>query len=149
MTAEPPAPLKLRASDADDIAVVSAQLQDAIIPMSDMRFLLGTACSCSWPTGSCGPANRPCRPVTRCIGGPIAACGCTMSTGCARRGLEMGDRGRMLELLSISRDGDNLTLIFAGGAEIQLLGEGLMLVLEDLDDPWPTRRAPSHRLEDT
>ena len=36
-------PLKLRAVDADDIAVMSACLQDALVPVHDMRFLAGEA----------------------------------------------------------------------------------------------------------
>jgi hypothetical protein len=34
-------PLKLRAEDAEDLDVVSACLQDAIVPLSDMEFLAG------------------------------------------------------------------------------------------------------------
>ncbi len=36
---EPDAPLKLRAEDADDLAVLSACLQDALVPVRDLAYV--------------------------------------------------------------------------------------------------------------
>ena len=116
--------------------------------MSDMRFLLGhrmfvfVANRFMWTGAAAEPSGETVYWRTNC--------GVRVHNvdRVRRRGIEAGNRALMLELLSITLDAGSLHLIFAGGAEIELSGDSLLLVLEDIDDPWPTRRAPAHRLDD-
>lgn len=144
-------PIRLRAEDAEDVKIVSACLQDAILPIGNMDFLpeerrfILLVSRFRWET-----ADRP-RP------GPVAdddqdspfervQCGVRVEgvTGVKRRGLDLKDRAQMLELLAITPDEGGLLLTFAGGACLRLEGERLRLLVEDVGDPWPTGLRPTH-----
>ena len=49
-----------------------------------------------------------------------------------------------MELLTIEANDDSVTLVFAGGAAIQLELESVQCALEDLVEPWPTLWRPDH-----
>jgi len=51
----------------------------------------------------------------------------------------------VLNLLSLTRDGDWLVLTFAAGAALRARVEVIEVVLEDLSAPWETGREPSHK----
>jgi hypothetical protein len=50
----------------------------------------------------------------------------------------------VLNLLSLTQDGDWLVLTFAAGAALRARVEVIEIVLEDLSAPWETGREPSH-----
>ncbi|MBV8972233.1 MAG: DUF2948 family protein [Sphingomonadaceae bacterium] len=50
----------------------------------------------------------------------------------------------MLDLLALTLDGDDLLLTFAGGAALRATVECVDLVLEDVSAPWPASRVPAH-----
>jgi hypothetical protein len=50
----------------------------------------------------------------------------------------------VLNLLSLTQDGDWLVLTFAAGAALRARAEVIEIVLEDLSAPWETTREPSH-----
>jgi hypothetical protein len=150
--------LKLRTEDAEDLRVIAACLQDALIPLSDTefqsadrRFLLIANRFC-WE--NCSDAAE--EPAPDPALGP--QCGAYERVNCAivfdnvdtvrRRGIDQGERGRILELLTmeIEEHGDRMavTMLFAGGAAIRLEGGRISCRVGDLGDPWPTQWRPSH-----
>ena len=53
-------------------------------------------------------------------------------------------QGAVLNLLSLTQDGDWLVLTFAAGAALRARVEVIEVVLEDIATPWETELEPSH-----
>jgi hypothetical protein len=149
--------LRLRAEDAEDLKVLSAYLQDAIVPICDLgyfrderRFVL-VANRFKWET--CHAAPQPPEPG-RAFPYERTHCGLRFEgvRAVRTRGIDLKDRSRMLNLLAIGcgtdeADAGHVFLHFAGGACIRVEMDGVRVQLEDIGDPWPTSRMPSHPLD--
>ncbi len=139
--------LRLKAIDAEDLSVIAACLQDAVMPVGEMTYL---------------PAERRFVAVIdrftwERTGGEAGPGLCRVRAGlrfervdAARvNRIDPEDATRVLELLTLSAEGANvISLVFAGGGAIRLEGEGMICLLEDLDEPRPAPRAPCHPLSD-
>ena len=158
--------LKLRARDNADFRVLSAVLQDALMPVRDMarldrdkrfvllanRFRWETRASLSDLPDQPAPAPR----TDQASGGdarfedaPLyerVQCGVTFDRvgEVQYRGFTRDEPGRVLSLLALLPDRAGVTLQFADDAAIRLQGKRLVCHLEDLGDPWPTHWRPSH-----
>lgn len=160
-------PLKLRTEDAEDLDIVSACLQDAIVPLGEMEYVPGekrfvlVANRFRWE--NCAetadmPAADPAIPA---VADAAFATGCRtyerVNCGVAfdgveavrRRGIDPRERARMLELLSMRVEANAVTLEFAGKAALRLEGARITCRLSDLGDPWPTQWRPRHPGDDT
>lgn len=156
-------PLKLRAADEEDLTVVAACLQDALVPIGDMtympqdrRFVL-VANRFRWEAGApavdaAGTADGTADAAYD--GGPDPRfervnCGVWFDgvRAVRTRSVNLRDRGLILELLTMRLDGERLLLMFAGGATIMLEVEGLRCFMEDIGEPWPTPWRPGHPAE--
>lgn len=142
--------LKLRAGDAEDLAVMSAILQDALVAVGEMvylpeesRFVL-VANRFRWePTQSGGRDN-----FERILSGLCF----DAVTSVQRRGFHPREADRILSLLAIHPErpcepGESpaaLILEFAGGASVRLEVGRLLCHLDDLGEPWPTHWRPNH-----
>jgi len=142
-------PLKLRAEDADDIAVISACLQDALIELADMtwladerRFVL-VASRFAWERPRVREGKRSLYERVHC---GVAFEGVTRvrMRGINRR----ADGGRVLVLLAISAEDGGIGLLLAGGAEVRLDVEGIDCRLKDVGEPWPVSDRPHHPVEE-
>jgi hypothetical protein len=142
------AALKLRAMDPEDLAVISAILQDALVSVGEMvylpeecRFVL-VANRFRWEPQA-GEAREERTLSGLCIDGV---------TGVRRRGCSPREQDRILSLLAIQAEAPEatpdkptaLTLEFAGGSSIRLEVGRLLCHLDDLGEPWPTRWRPKH-----
>ncbi|HEX2580407.1 MAG TPA: DUF2948 family protein [Dongiaceae bacterium] len=129
-------PLALMAKDADDLAILSACLQDAIVMVGDMRydaerrqFLM--------------VLNRFC--WERESGERVIAGLCIENVQkVAQKGIDQAKSSHYLELLALHQESDALSLIFGGGGAIRLSVTDLRLYLHDLDESWPTSFRPRH-----
>jgi hypothetical protein len=153
-------PLKLRATDQDDLAVVATCLQDALVPIGDMTFLpedrrfVIVANRFRWETGA-SIMDAP-READSAADAPYDSaagprferinCGVWFDGVQAVRtmGVDLRDRSVILELLTLRQDGGRLQMVFAGGAVILLEIDGLRCFLEDIGEPWPTQWRPGH-----
>ena len=132
-------PLRLLAEDDEDLAIISAALQDAILRPADIV----------WERGA--------RRLTIELSRFCWECGGTR----VRAAMQFGDvlavksRGlprlpdAMLELLALDFEpteapGGRVTLMFAGGGDLRLDVECLDAVVADLSERWPARGAPQH-----
>jgi hypothetical protein len=141
--------LKLKAVGADDLAVISGALQDAIIPIGDISYepvtrqFVFAANRFRWESAAADSARTPAERVHA---------GVTFSnvTAVRRRGIDFRDRSAFLNLLSIScvadpdQDGVVVELTFSGNTAIRLETTGLLCHLEDFGEPWPTQWRPQH-----
>ncbi|WP_428152457.1 DUF2948 family protein [Brevundimonas sp.] len=136
-------PLRLLAEDGEDLAIISAALQDAILRPADIV----------WEKGA--------RRLTIELSRFCWECGGTR----VRAAMQFGDvisvksRGlprlpdAPLELLAIhffegEAPGGRAMLMFAGGGDLRVDVECLDAVVADLSDRWAARVAPTHLDED-
>ena len=139
--------LALIAMDADDLSILSANLQDARIAVSDLAYLpaekrfalIGKRFD--WIKAAAGGCER-------------AAMGLHFERvlGVARTGLEQGDGGRVLNLLAIDflpkeAPGGSVTLTFSGNTAVRLEVECIEAQMRDLGPRFPCDKAPAHPLE--
>jgi DUF2948 family protein len=146
-----PEPLRLRAEDAEDLAVISACLQDALVVVGDFAFdrdehrFMFVANRFRWEGGLPPAAGEG--------GFERILCGIAFDevTGVSYRGFRRVDDGRILSLLAIrSGRGDKggvVDLEFAAGATVRLEIGGIRCRLKDLGEPYPTRWLPDHDAE--
>jgi hypothetical protein len=148
------AALKLRAEDADDLAVLSACLQDALVPVRDLaydpaqRIFVFVANRFRWEKRlrqAAGESERQ-RILCAVTFGAVA--------GAAYRGFRRGDEDRILALLAIrpaagGAGGTAIHLEFSGGAAIRLEVARILCHAKDLGEPWPTPWHPRHDEEES
>jgi len=144
--------LKLKAVDADDLTVISACMQDALMPRADMDFLkddqrfVMVGARYRWESDVAGMGDAPEksrsgeRILTSLMIESVQQAQC--------RDLPANKQTPMV-LLAITQDGDDsVVLTFAHGAEIRLTVASLSVKLADLCRPWTTKRCPEHRVAD-
>ena len=153
---EPPAAeLRLRAEDTEDLAVISACLQDALVSVRDLaydrdqRIFVAVANRFRWEGGAIGKRAR--RPFERTL------CGVSFDEieGVVYRGFHRSEEDRILSLLAIrpmrgpgkGSAGMTIDLEFAGGATIRLTAGAIRCRVRDFGEPWPTVWQPGHPLD--
>jgi hypothetical protein len=162
-------PLKLRAHDKADLETLATILQDALVALGDVaylkaekRFIL-VANRFLWEDGgnrllvqspgqeTQGDARF--EDMEEGDGGPLyqrVNCGiCFDWVNRVRTlGLDLKQKERILNLLTLEAEPGAVTLVFSGGGAIRLEVSGIRCHLEDLSEPWPTRWQPSHAADD-
>ena len=127
--------LTLIGQTADDLPAISALLQDATLRVVDVgydrraRRLALLVNRYRWESTT--------RSRVRC------ALRLETVTAVQRQGWPVGDDA-VLNLLSLTQDGDWLVLTFAAGAALRMQAEVIEVVMEDLAAPWETQREPNH-----
>jgi hypothetical protein len=135
------APLRLLAQDADDLAIISAAMQDAVAKIGDINFeakgrLLTIAFNrYCWESGGSTRVRSALQ-----LGGVMKV---------QARRIRRGARDAVLEVLAVSFDegaapGGMVTISCAGGGDLRAEVECIDAVLADVSEPWPTPRAPAH-----
>ena len=132
-------PLRLLAEDADDLHIISAALQDAILRPVDIVW------------------EPQARRVTLALSRFCWECGGTRVMAAMQFGDVIAVKSRRLprgpehalELLAMDFEpgeapGGRVTLMFAGGGDLRIEVECLDAVLTDLSERWPARVAPTH-----
>jgi hypothetical protein len=140
----------MRAEDRDDLAVVSACLQDAVALVREMTYLPGERRFVMvfnrfrWEQAEPEQAEDG-RPIYERV-----HCGvCFEKVNAVRQiGLDQRNAGQIAALLAIEPVDGRVDLVFSGGAAVRLEVETLLCHLQDLDEPWPTRSRPAHPLDD-
>ena len=143
-----PAPLKLLAKDAEDINVISAVMQDAIAPVTEMLYqpeeqnFIMVVHRFRWDECIDVTASQPKRDCFERI-----ACALDINhvAGVQTLNIDLKNPTLMLDLLALELAGEVLQVVFAGGARLKLrLNTGWQLRLKDFGDPWPTPNQPCH-----
>ena len=159
--------LKLSACDADDLAVIAACTQDALAPIGEMAFLPAErrfvlalnrfrwdrldAAKLAARDGDRLPPRQRTDATFLEAGdkGPTyervhSGLRFENVTAARTKGIDLRDRVRILELLTIQAEPGAVSLVFAGGSVIRLEVSELRCYLEDFSDAWPTRWRPRH-----
>lgn len=134
--------LKLRAEDEEDIAVISAILQDALVAVADMAYVEEDRRFVLMASRLRREGSTPDLERIRC------AIRFDDVNVVQRQRFSPRDPDRILVLLAIREDDDGaLRIDFAGGAGVRLEVGRILCHLEDLGEPWPTRQEPRHPVE--
>ncbi len=140
--------LKLAALDEDDLSVISAHLQDAVLRIGDIRYLAGeqrfvmVANRFDWD----GVPDKGKRSAMRRRCGLHFNRVLTVQSQMIKQGAEEA----ILSLLAIAfKSGDEapagtVELTFSGGGSIRLGVECIEASLEDLGPMWETANVPDH-----
>lgn len=142
------AALRLAVVDTEDLAVVSAHLQDSEVVAPDMAYLPQTkrfalvVSRFDWTQAASGRFER-CRTGLHF----------ERVLGVATAGLDLSDTDRVLHLLAISfkpadAPSGHVLLAFAGGGAVRLTVECLEAALRDLGPRWTVDAKPQDRLDE-
>jgi hypothetical protein len=145
-------PLKLAALDEEDLGIISAHVQDAILTVGDLawrpaerRFALAMN-RFDWHGAIARPRRRNYerrRSILRF----------DRVMAVKVQGINPRATEAVLELLAVrflpgEAPGGSVVLTFAGGGAIRLDVECIEVALTDLGGAWATRAAPAHDLSD-
>ena len=143
-------PLKLIALDGDDMQVVSAHLQDALVRTCDIRWrpsenrvVVGLN-RFDWESAGCeNPKYRRCQSALRFE--RVLSCKC-------RNVDRTAGKTEALNLLAMAfsetdAPGGIVTLTFSGGVALRLEVECLEVELADLGPAWGAEICPDHALD--
>ena len=139
------APLRLIAQDAEDLAVISAALQDAVGRIGDIQWqpaakrLTLALNRFRWETAAGKRGER-------------VRAGLQLSsvTAVQSRNLRRDFKDGVVELLAVTFEtgpeapGGTVVLKFAGDGDMRAEVECIDAVLADVSAPWPTRNRPAH-----
>ena len=141
--------LKLVALDREDIEIMSAHLQDAVVKSADVHWrpsekrLVIALNRFDWEAAHrVAPEFRRRRAALRF--GRVSACKC--------RNCNAAEKDQILNLLAISFEETDqpagvITLMFSGGAALRLEVECLEAELADLGPVWVTECCPAHAID--
>ncbi len=161
------APLKLRVHDAEDLRALATCLQDALVPLADVAYLKSKkrfvmiANRFLWergaeiapaPLAASGAASGDAdadADFEAAEAGPLYyRVNCVVCfdrvRGVRFRGLDPREKDQILNLLTLEAAPGAVLLVFSDGATIRLELRDIRCHLEDLGEPWPTRRRPNH-----
>lgn len=135
--------LRLLAEDAEDLAVISAALQDAVGKIGDIRFdpaarsLTLALNRYRWEAQ--GDKGQRVRSGVQ-FGGVLSV---------QSRNLRRDAPDAVLSLLAIGFEpseapGGVIFLNFSGGGDLRLSVECIDAALGDVSEPWPARQTPGH-----
>ena len=135
------APLRLLAQDTDDLAVISAAMQDAVLKVGDIAFepkarrLTLAFNRFRWESGSRERIRSGLQ-----LGGVLKV---------EARKIRRDAKDAVLEILAVTFEageapGGVITISCAGGGDIRVNVECLEAILADVSQPWPTPRTPAH-----
>jgi hypothetical protein len=134
--------LKLLAVDQDDLAVLSAVTQDALVPVGELVFAADEKKFYAALNRFCWEDKTP--PYQR-----------THSALCIEnvervqvRHVDLKRPGQVLDLLTIAYEEEWVRLSFAGYRDLRLKVDGLSCRLNDFGERWTTKSKPGHGAEE-
>ena len=143
---------RLIAFDADDLAVIAANLQDALIRVGDMAYLPRSkqfamlAARFDWVEAAAKKMGSPCG--ERCRTG--LHFGRVLKVSCLR--FQRHDEALILNLLDINfketePPAGHVDLIFSAGRALRLTVECLEAEIRDLGVRWKAKSVPNHHFD--
>jgi hypothetical protein len=142
--------LKLLAQDAEDLAVISAHVQDAILRIGDMAYLpksrrfaavVNRYCWEGCPDGEIGERTRS--------GLHFDGVLKVQSLNVKRDNPDAVVELLALKFQPIGDGAGYIDLLLAGGGCIRLEVEAIDAVLRDVSPAWKARARPAHSLEES
>jgi hypothetical protein len=151
MRSATPEPLKLVALDQDDLKILSAHLQDAVLRLADLVYMpagkhfAAILSRFDWLVAESDDSKHS----------NLRRCGCALRFDRVKRAqvqkIRPGEPFAAAELLAITFEelnapGGFITLHFAGGGGVRLEVECIEAELHDMGQAWPASTKPVHRI---
>tara|TARA_B100001027_G_C16222805_1_gene310654 strand:- start:197 stop:655 length:459 start_codon:yes stop_codon:yes gene_type:complete len=138
--------LRLQATSSEDLKVLSALLQDSIVPIADILYtpsqkqVIMVFQRFRWELIK--NAKTKGKPIGyhRCLCGLVIDKVEYMQT----RRIDINDRSRFLNFLTFYKSGQRLDLQFSASKTIRLSVNSLKITAKDMGESWPTARCPKH-----
>jgi hypothetical protein len=135
------APLRLLAQDSEDLAIISAAMQDGVAKVGEISYeaqarrLTLAFNRYRWETGESERVRAGLQ-----LGGVLKV---------QTRKIRRSAKDAVLEVLAVTFEpgeapGGTITVSCAGGGDLRAVVECIDVVLADISDPWPTPRTPTH-----
>jgi hypothetical protein len=146
--AQQPQRLSLLAEDEEDLKIVSAYLQDAIVRVGEIAYLPRSRRFALLANRYCWECDDAAKAGSRKLAGMhfdgVTAAKCVH--------IRQNNPDAVLQLLAVqyassSGQGGVVDLCFAGGGVIRLEVETIDASLRDLAGPWQAQGRPEHQLE--
>ena len=141
--------LKLRATDNEDLSVISTILQDALITANEMIFIKSESRFAFVANRFRWEDHKREKPIDGNLIYERVHCGICFDTVSAvrQKGLDQQRKSQIISLLSIVAKESVINMSFSAGIIIRLEVDQIQCHLQDLNTPWPTQWRPKHRLE--
>ena len=141
--------IKIAALDEEDLAVISAHLQDAVFAVGDLRWMKKT-------NKLSVVANRYVHFGNTSGTGERRLCGVQISRvrRVSARNITMSDETAIVSLLAMTfipgtePPEGTIELSFAGGGAVRVEVECIEVAMADLSAAWPARARPDHDADD-
>ena len=138
--------LRLQATSSEDLKVLSALLQDSIVPIADILYtpsqkqVIMVLQRFRWELIK--NAKTKGKPIgyQRCLCGLVIDKVEYMQT----RRIDIHDRSRFLNFLTFYKSGQRLNLQFSASKTIRLSVNSLKITAKDMGESWPTAQCPKH-----
>ena len=138
--------LRLQATSSEDLKVLSALLQDSIVPIADILYtpsqkqVIMVFQRFRWELTK--NAETKGKPIVyqRCLCGLVIDKVEYMQT----QQIDINDRSQFLNFLSFYESSQSLDLQFSDSKTIRLSVNSLKLAVKDLGESWPTTQCPKH-----
>ena len=138
--------LRLQATSSEDLKVLSALLQDSIVPIADILYtpsqkqVIMVLQRFRWELIK--NAKTEGKPIgyQRCLCGLVIDKVEYMQT----RRIDINDRSRFLNFLTFYKSGQRLDLQFSASKTIRLSVNSLKITAKDMGESWPTAQCPNH-----
>jgi hypothetical protein len=140
--------LRLRACDSDDLRIVAACMQDAMMPIAEMKYepaerrFISVCQRLSWEHRPRDMASD--QPRTEPLYQVVSGFRVEHVEAVSFRNIDRSQAGLILSLLTIVDMPDGVTLLFSGGGAIRLTGNRVVCLIEDLGPPAVAPRVPTH-----
>jgi len=142
-------PLRLKVCDAEDLAIVSALLQDAVLPMKETSWQpdinrFGMLVNrFRWEDKT--HAEHRNRPYERVQSMLVIDNVQNVSS----MGIDHTDKGQIISILTVVYNADKVTFTFAGDGALALDVECLEITIKDVTRPYAviSKSAPFHNLD--
>ena len=137
--------LRLQATSSDDLKVLSALLQDSIVPIADILYtpsqkqVIMVFQRFRWELTKT-QRHREQIGYHRCLCGLVIDKVVYMRT----QRIDMNDRSQFLNLLTFFESDQRLDLQFSDSKTIRLGVNALKLTAKDIGESWPTTLLPKH-----
>jgi hypothetical protein len=134
--------LKLIVTDAEDLTMLSALLQDATVLIGDMGYddgqFMMVAARFIADESSSDEGEAP-RGQRRLMGINFSSV-----TAIKRKGFSLGQPDDVLNLLTIRRNDTSIDVVFSGAAMLRLECQAIRIYAADLGEGWVTSFRPWH-----
>ncbi|MEM6667566.1 MAG: DUF2948 family protein [Pseudomonadota bacterium] len=149
------APLRLIALEPDDMPVLSAHVQDAVLKVSDLRYMprerrfVLALNRFAWETGGRSERSGLFRPKTTTYERRRSVLHFDQVSAVRQKNIRLAAPDAVLNLLAVVHtpgDGplETIELVFSGGGAIRLDVDVIEAQLADMGGAWETASKPAH-----